>query len=62
MTNAFLYDDLHKEICMEQLLGFVAQRETHLLCRLKKALYELKQSPRAWFDKLNEVLMRVGFV
>ena len=36
---------------MEQPPGFVAQGETHLVCKLQKAIYDLKQSPRAWFDK-----------
>ena len=62
MKNTFLYGDLYEEIFMEQPLGFVAQGEMHLVCRLKKALYELKQSPRTWFDKLSGVLMEIGFV
>ena len=36
---------------MEQPPGFVAQGVTHLVCKLQKAIYDLKQSPRAWFDK-----------
>lgn len=31
---------------MEQLLRFVAQREHNQVCRLRKALYSLKQSLR----------------
>ncbi|XP_016737763.1 uncharacterized mitochondrial protein AtMg00810-like [Gossypium hirsutum] len=30
--------------------------------RLRKALYELKQAPRAWFHKLKEFLLVTGFV
>ena len=31
------------------------------MCLLKKAIYGLKQSPRAWFDKFSEVVMHFGF-
>ncbi|KAK5776854.1 hypothetical protein PVK06_044819 [Gossypium arboreum] len=33
-----------------------------LVCRLKKALYGLRQAPRAWFDKLKCFLVSIGFV
>ena len=48
IKNAFLYRDLHEEVYMEQPPGYVAQGETKV-CRLKKDIYRLKQSPRAWF-------------
>ena len=51
IKNTFLYGDLTEEVYMEQPPGFVAQGETHLVCKLQKAIYDLKQSPRAWFDK-----------
>ena len=35
---------------MEQPPGFVAQGEIGKVCRFRKSLYGLKQSPRAWFD------------
>ena len=47
VKNAFLYGDLQEEVYMEQPLGYVAQGETKV-CRLKKAICWLKQSPRAW--------------
>ena len=47
---------------MEQPPWFVAQGERHLVCRSKKALHGLKQSPRAWFDKMSGVLMQVSFL
>ena len=34
---------------MEQLPGFVAQEEIGIVCRLRKSLDGLKQSPRTWF-------------
>ena len=45
---------------MEQLAGFIAQREIGRVCRLRKSSYGLKQSPRAWFDKFSEVIEKFG--
>ena len=45
IKNAFLHGDLAEEVYMEQLLGFVAQEESGLVCRLHRSLYGLKQSP-----------------
>ena len=30
------------------------------MCRLHKAIYGLKQSPRAWFSKFSEVVLKFG--
>ena len=48
ITNTFLSGDLQEEIYMEQPPRFVAHGESSgLVCRLRKSLYGLKQSPRA---------------
>ena len=31
------------------------------VCRLKKSIYSLKQSPRAWFDRFTQAMLRFGF-
>jgi hypothetical protein len=46
---------------MEQLEGFTQEGE-HLVCKLHKSLYELKQSPRAWNQKLDAFLKSFKFV
>ena len=45
---------------MEQPQGFVAQGEIGKVCRLRKSLYGLKQSPRAWFDKFSQAVEKFG--
>ena len=34
----------------------------HLIYKLVKALYDLKQAQRAWYAKLNYCLERLGFI
>ena len=55
IKNAFLHGDLADEVYMEQLPGFVAQGESSLACKLRRSLYGLKQSPRAWFGCFSSV-------
>ncbi|KAL6313697.1 hypothetical protein AAG906_010115 [Vitis piasezkii] len=60
IKNAFLHGDLQEEVYMEQPPGFVAQGEYGKVCHLRKSLYGLKQSPRAWFGKFSEVIQEFG--
>ncbi len=57
----FLNGDLEKEIYMEQPEGFT-QKGEHLVCKLHKSLHGLKQSPRAWNQKLDVFLESIEFV
>jgi hypothetical protein len=47
---------------MEQPQGFVHQGGKHLVCQLQKSLYGLKQSPRAWNQKLDAFLKSIQFM
>ena len=45
---------------MKQPPGFVAQEEIYV-CLLRKAIYGLNQSSRAWFQKFSHVVLGNGF-
>jgi hypothetical protein len=47
--NVFLLGVLQEEVYMEQPPAYVDQRHPKLVCRLKKTLYSLKQTLKAWF-------------
>ena len=60
IKNVFLHGDLQEEVYMEQPPGFVAQGKIGRVCRLQKSLYDLKQSPRAWFGKFSQAVEEFG--
>ena len=62
VTTAFLNGKLEEEVFMSQPEGFVTKGREHLVCRLKKSLYGLKQSPRCWNTALDQLLKEIGFV
>lgn len=60
VNNAFLNGQLHEDVYMQQPQGFI-QGESTLVCKLHKAIYGLKQSPRAWYESLTNTLISFGF-
>jgi hypothetical protein len=62
VKTAFLNGFIKEEVYIEQPQGFeVHGRESHV-CRLKKSLYGLKQAPRAWYSRIDNYLLQLGFV
>ena len=58
VKTAFLYGNIEEDIYIEQPTGFSTG---NLVCKLKKTLYGLKQSPRVWYDTLATFLKSLGF-
>nr|GEV48030.1 Gag-Pol polyprotein [Tanacetum cinerariifolium] len=54
VKTAFLYGPLKEEVYVNQPDGFVDPFHPDKVYRLKKALYRLKQVPRAWYDELSK--------
>ena len=47
---------------MKQPPSFIAQGESSLLCKLRRSLYGLKQSPRAWFSRFSSMVQEFGMI
>ena len=47
---------------MHQPPGYEDSIHPNYICKLDKALYVLKQAPRAWYSRLSSKLQQLGFV
>uniref|UniRef100_A0A2N9IVC3 Reverse transcriptase Ty1/copia-type domain-containing protein n=1 Tax=Fagus sylvatica TaxID=28930 RepID=A0A2N9IVC3_FAGSY len=61
IQNTFLHGNLSKEVYMIQPLGFQHPQFLNHVCKLQKAIYGLKQKPRAWFSRLSSQLLDLDF-
>jgi hypothetical protein len=61
VKNAFLHGDLDDEIYMEQPEGFIQNRNKKFVCRLKKSLYGLRQSPKQWYKKFDSFMVSQNY-
>ena len=53
---AFLNGNLEDEVYIEKPEGLLLSEKEDYVCKLKKALYGLKKSSRAWFSRLDSYL------
>ena len=60
VKSAFLNGDLAESVYVKQPPGFVVGTGDKVL-KLRKALYGLRQAPRAWNSKLDKELIALGF-
>nr|GEU98671.1 copia protein [Tanacetum cinerariifolium] len=61
VKTTFLNGELKKKVYVSQPEGFVDQDNPLHVYKLKKALYSLKQAPRAWYDMLSSFLISQHF-
>lgn len=62
MKNPFLHGHLKGRVYYQQPLGIVDQAAPNYLCLLQCSLYDLKQAPRAWYQRFASYLHQIGFV
>jgi hypothetical protein len=60
--NAFSHGWLFEYVFITQLIGFIHSQFPNHICKLHKALYGLKQAPHAWFSRLSDRLLELGFL
>ncbi|GJY85387.1 retrovirus-related pol polyprotein from transposon TNT 1-94 [Tanacetum coccineum] len=61
VKTAFLNGNLWEEVYVSQTDGFVDPDNPNHVYKLKKALYELKQASRVWYDMLSSFLISQDF-
>ena len=61
VKSTFLNGFISKEVYVEQPPGFENKSLPNHVFKLTKALYVLKQAPRAWYDRLSTFLLENNF-
>ena len=61
VKTAFLNGNLDEKIYMLQLKGFVAKNQEHMVCKLKRFIYGLKQTSRSWNIRFDQAIKLFGF-
>ena len=61
VKTTFLNGNLEEQVYMKHTEGFSSGEGEHLVCKLKKSIYALKQAFRQWYLKFHEVITSFGF-
>ncbi|RVW68794.1 Retrovirus-related Pol polyprotein from transposon RE1 [Vitis vinifera] len=62
VKNVFLHGELSEEVYMDLPPGcMVLEKQCQKVCKLKKSLYGLKQSLRAWFGRFTKSMRAFGY-
>ena len=56
VKTVFLNGGLKEEVYVKQPEGFSFSAGEHLVCKLNKSIYDLKQASRHWYLKFHEVV------
>ena len=61
VKSAFLNGSIQELVYVEQPLGFKDHKFPNHVYKLQKALYGLKEAPRAWYECLKKFLLKQCF-
>ena len=56
VKTAFLNGNLKEEIYIMQPEGFIAKNQEHMVCKLTRSIYGLKQASRSWNIKFFQAI------
>jgi hypothetical protein len=59
--TTFLNGHLFEDMYMEQLDGYQVNGKEHVMCKLKRSIYGLKQASKKWYLKFDEIVTSCGF-
>jgi hypothetical protein len=62
VKSAFLNGYINELVYVEQPPGFEDEKKSNHVYKLRKTLYGLKQTPRAWYERLRNFLLSKGFI
>jgi len=62
IKSAFLNGFLEEEIYIEQPMSYEVKGHKDKVLKLNKALYVLKQAPKAWYSHIDGYFLKNGFV
>ena len=60
VITTFLNGDINEDIFMEIPDDFPGAGNPTLVCKINRALYRLKQAPKAWYDRIKSWLHNLG--
>ena len=61
VKTTFLNENLVEDVYMSQPTGFEKVGKEHIVCKLHKSIYFLKQASKQWYLKFDEVVTTNGF-
>ena len=61
VKTTFLNDYLEDNIYIMQLDGFITEGQEHMVCKLHKSIYGLKQASRSWNKRFDQVIKSLSF-
>ena len=61
VKTVFLNGEINEIIYMEQLENYIIEDSKSMVCKLKRSIYGLKQSPHQWYHKFHRIISSFGF-
>lgn len=59
IKTSFLNGDIKEEVWISQLEVFHSEKDNHLVCKLIKSIYELKQASHPLYIKFHKIIYMI---